>query len=314
MAVAYAAGGALGLLTDTLLSDSSSRAVAAMSLLSLLGALVLVVLARTRPSEGLLTAAVAMAVVLVSVALADTEEVAANAIFYLLPASFAAYCLPTRGLVLVMGMIAAGFAIVLGLPTRGLGGLDHWVMTIGCLWVMTALLVRLRRCIDRLVGELEHASETDPLTGVLNRRGFEQRLAQQLPEHARRGAPLGLLIVDVDNFKLTNDRLGHAGGDDVLRLVAGALGRSARAGDVVARVGGEEFAVLLPDTDAAFAETCAERLRGAVAEASSGSTTVSVGAGITATAGEDSDGLLRRADEAMYAAKQAGRNRVAVGG
>lgn len=211
-----------------------------------------------------------------------------------------------------MGVIGIGFALALDLGGRGTAELDRWVITIGCLWATGGLLVRLRHHIDALVAQLERATETDPLTGVLNRRGFEQRLVQQLAEHARREAPLGLLVIDVDRFKQTNDRLGHAAGDEALRLVAQTLERGARQGDIVTRIGGEEFAMLLPDTDLSAAGMCAERLRAAVGEASGGATTVSIGAGISASPTEDSDGLLRRADEAMYVAKEGGRDRVVL--
>lgn len=311
LAVAYAAGGLLGLVVDTSLSQTSSAAIQGLSLLSLATAAALRVLSRLRPSEHLLAGAIALAAVIVSVAIPYTEEMAANSIFYLLPAAFAAYCLPARGLVLVMAVIGIGFGLALALGGGGTAELDRWVITIGCLWATGGLLVRLRHHIDGLVAQLERATETDPLTGILNRRGFEQRLVQQLAEHARRKAPLGLLVIDVDRFKETNDRWGHAAGDEALRLVGQTLERGARQGDIVTRIGGEEFAMLLPDTNLSAAGVCAERLRAAVAEASAGATTVSIGASISASAAEDSDGLLRRADQAMYAAKAGGRDRVA---
>lgn len=312
LAVAYAVGGLIGLVADSFLSDTSSSAILAAALLSLAAAAGLLGLSRVRPSEALLAGGIALAAVIVSIAITYTEEMAANSIFYLFPAAFAAYCLPARGLVLVMGVIGVGFGGALYVGGRGLGDLDRWVITVGCLWATGGLLVRLRQRIDALVAQLERASETDALTGVLNRRGFDQRLVQLLAEHARRGAPLGLLVIDVDRFKQTNDRLGHAAGDEALRLVADTLERGARAGDIVTRIGGEEFAMLLPDTDLSAAGACAERLRAAVVEASAGATTVSIGAGISASPTEDGDGLLRRADRAMYLAKVGGRDRVAL--
>lgn len=306
----YVALGLIGLVTETLLSVAVDGTVVGLALLAMIAGVALGVLARVRPSARLLEVGVVAAAGIVSVALPNTQEVAANALVYLIPVAFAAYCLPPAGLALIMFVIAVGFALALDIPTRGVAVLDRWIICLGSLSIAATLLVQLRRRIDLLVAELERTSVTDALTGLLNRRGFEGRLAAELAEHGRRGASLGLLVADVDHFKATNDRLGHAGGDAVLQCVARTLADAARAGDVVARVGGEEFAVLLPDTDERSARDTAERLRAAVHRATDGTTTVSIGAGTT----DDSDGadLLLRTDRALYAAKDAGRDRVAA--
>jgi diguanylate cyclase len=169
-----------------------------------------------------------------------------------------------------------------------------------------ALLVELRAAEAR----------TDVLTGLANRRALDIELARRSAEFDRSGKTFCLLLGDIDHFKHFNDRHGHQAGDEVLRRVAASLQQSARGGDLVARYGGEEFAVVLPETALAEAVECVERIRRAVAESRfrSGAeefhVTISFGAA-EVLAGEDAGGLLRRADMALYAAKDAGRNRSA---
>jgi diguanylate cyclase (GGDEF)-like protein len=177
----------------------------------------------------------------------------------------------------------------------------------------------------RLVGKLQHLSRHDALTGLFNRRAFEDRLAQEVAANRRTALPLGLLMVDIDHFKAINDRHGHHGGDEALRAVAERLRQAARTSDVVGRLGGEEFSVLLPATDAAGIRQAAERLRLAVATqalqlsadptgapAPALAVTVSVGASMLLPTETDGQDLLRRADQALYRAKAEGRNRVVV--
>jgi diguanylate cyclase (GGDEF)-like protein len=167
--------------------------------------------------------------------------------------------------------------------------------------------------------EAERLARTDVLTGLANRRQLGEELERELDRARREGTSLGLLLVDVDHFKLLNDDAGHAAGDDVLVAVARGLAGGVRAYDLVARVGGDEFAVLapgVPDIDALH-ELAAHAVRhGAIGSAASGhGVTVSVGASL-GDAGSDAAALLAAADRALYAAKGAGRNRaiVATGG
>lgn len=167
----------------------------------------------------------------------------------------------------------------------------------------------------RMVAELEHLSSHDSLTRLYNRRAFELRAAHEITASERNGLPLGLLLVDIDHFKRVNDRFGHATGDSALRLVAERLAGAARRSDVLARLGGEEFGVLLPATDAAGIRQAAERLRLAVeSEPMSCSdvrlpVTISIGASMRLTGEADAEAMLRRADQALYRAKAEGRNR-----
>ena len=167
---------------------------------------------------------------------------------------------------------------------------------------------------------LRNESLTDVLTGLANRRSFDQRFSDVLRDCARASQPLALLMIDVDNFKAYNDTFGHQGGDDCLRAIAQALLNNAtRALDLVARIGGEEIAVILPGVDLAGAVIVAERMRAAVYSAAlpSGSGTqhpyVSISIGVSATrhpAATTADDLMTAADRALYHAKEGGRNRV----
>jgi diguanylate cyclase (GGDEF)-like protein len=166
--------------------------------------------------------------------------------------------------------------------------------------------------------QLEVLSITDPLTGLANRRQLGDILDVEWRQAQRSGRPIALAMVDIDHFKLFNDRYGHAAGDKCLQHVAGQLRRGTRDGDLVARYGGEEFAVVMPDTDTAAAIRIAERLRTAIATlavpdtpATKPSITISVGVGATvprpdATAAS----LVEVADAELYRAKRSGRNRV----
>lgn len=165
---------------------------------------------------------------------------------------------------------------------------------------------------------LAELSTTDGLTGVANRRRFDEALASEWNRARRDGNPLSLLMVDVDHFKSYNDRLGHLAGDDCLRQVARALREHARRpGDLLARYGGEEFA-LLTRTDREHAARLAERLRedilaldAAHPDSEEGRVTISVGVATLRVDPESAPSdLVRMADEALYAAKAAGRNRV----
>jgi diguanylate cyclase len=156
-------------------------------------------------------------------------------------------------------------------------------------------------------------AHTDPLTGLPNRRAFDEELSRRYAEFCRKGSPLSVVLVDIDRFKAFNDEFGHLAGDEVLKAVAGRLRESHRDIDTVARFGGEEFAVILPDTTSEEALLPAER--GRLSVASEGNTcdgqevSVTVSCGVAALQrGESIELLLRRADQALYASKDAGRN------
>ncbi len=177
--------------------------------------------------------------------------------------------------------------------------------------------------LDTLNTELAHLSDTDALTGLANRRQFDRRLAEEWRRARRHGTPLALLLFDIDHFKRYNDRYGHLAGDECLRQVARLLQEAARRpADLVARLGGEEFAMLLPQQDpasaAAQAQRCLAALQAAAIEHGDSPVgphlTLSIGGAHTQAqddaAAAEAVTLVAAADAALYAAKQAGRNRV----
>lgn len=173
--------------------------------------------------------------------------------------------------------------------------------------------------VRREVSELRDQAMHDALTGLPNRRHFEMTMASRIAELAGYGRPFGLLIADIDRFKRVNDRYGHATGDVALRTVARTLLASSRPGDQIARVGGEEFALTITDVDLATLRPISERFRAMVAQTRVHADEldlrirISIG-GTMAEPGDTMETIYGRADVALYAAKNAGRNRVCLSG
>lgn len=180
---------------------------------------------------------------------------------------------------------------------------------------------RLLKPTQRLATQIAHAYDelrqqtnmlmsftevrTDPLTGLTNRKALDETLLNHLAMNARYGSPFSIALFDIDHFKQVNDQHGHLAGDRVLQQMALILDQYVRETDIVSRFGGEEFVVVLPNTDLAGACTFAERMRTMVAQGAS--LTVSCGVA-TAEEGDDAERLLTRADTALYTAKTSGRN------
>jgi diguanylate cyclase (GGDEF)-like protein len=184
---------------------------------------------------------------------------------------------------------------------------------------INSLLSVLRKQVDAL----EETSSTDALTGIANRRRFDLRLDDELARLGRRTGSLSLLLMDIDHFKRYNDRYGHPLGDEVLRQFGALLGASCRQQDLPARVGGEEFALILPDTDEAGAKAMADKIMEALAvlalehdtSPTASVVTVSMGSATWPVAQEGgAETLYAQADKALYAAKNLGRNRVCAYG
>jgi diguanylate cyclase (GGDEF)-like protein len=181
------------------------------------------------------------------------------------------------------------------------------------IWVL-----RLVRQRDEALATLARASVTDALTELANRRGFAMAAAAALQACQRRGEAAAVVMFDLDRFKAINDGHGHAAGDAVLRGVADVLRRDLRASDVVGRLGGEEFAVLCPGMSVPQAAELAERvrasIRGGVPHPAGGEAIVTTSAGVAAVDGKARglEASLIAADRALYAAKEAGRDRVAI--
>jgi diguanylate cyclase (GGDEF)-like protein len=165
-----------------------------------------------------------------------------------------------------------------------------------------ALLARARE-----VERAKRLAATDPLTRVANRRGLDEALRRELSRAQRAGKPLSLLLLDVDGLKAINDTLGHAAGDRALRAVARGARQALRRGDLVARIGGDEFAVLLPETDEEGARAIAQRIRGKLARAGAHGSAVRLSVGVAMALHRlvEADRLLEVADGALYRDKVA---------
>lgn len=185
---------------------------------------------------------------------------------------------------------------------------------IGC--VMSEVRDRIRQRVFGLEVELERVARTDALSGVLSRRAFVDSSTIEFQRAQRYGYPLAVLMIDIDHFKALNDTHGHAAGDEAIRMLGETCRRMLRTSDLIGRMGGEEFAVALPHTDAVAAEPLANRLREAISalrlSSKSGPVQFTISVGVAMRARGDLGVLdtLARADHALYDAKHAGRNRV----
>ena len=183
--------------------------------------------------------------------------------------------------------------------------------------MFAASLVRALRAQERHAAELQRLARTDPLTGVFNRRQFFESGLQEFSRARRYGNTMSLLMLDIDHFKAVNDTWGHPSGDRVLQALAEIMNSLVREQDCVGRLGGEEFAVILPETDLSGAIASAERLRAAVVQSAIACATddgkvarVTVSIGIAVSTADDVsfEAVLARADKRLYAAKESGRN------
>ncbi len=220
----------------------------------------------------------------------------------------------------------AGYLYYLVSPHDGKGFDEELIAPamffMGAAFVALVARTMLRTTRDLLrVSSLEVESVTDALTGMHNRRAFDRSWTVELARAKRFGIPLTLMVIDIDHFKSVNDTCGHAAGDRVLIRVGQLIGGCLRVSDVAARFGGEEFAVIAPHTAPKMAALVAERIRAAVerdaaqalgAQEPGRSITVSVGVAGSDDLALRSEGLFERADAALYEAKRAGRNRVAI--
>jgi diguanylate cyclase (GGDEF)-like protein len=222
----------------------------------------------------------------------------------------------TRSAALVhLAIMAAGYALALVEESPSENPLDGWIATVATLLVTGFLISVVRDWLAHLIAGLSDAAHRDPLTELLNRRGFQEVFDIELERARRADQRLSLIVGDLDRFKRVNDSHGHAAGDAVLKRVADAIRGAKRGFDRAARVGGEEFAVLAPDCDEHGAYMLAERIRAAVHEAFADqdeALTISFGISTHPLHGQSADGLLRTADQALYAAKRLGRNRSVI--
>ncbi len=206
------------------------------------------------------------------------------------------------------------------LPDTAAGALDSnplqaATFATGALLPLMASYGFLLLCTERMRAELERSASIDFLTGILNRGAIEHAGTRAFARARRRGSPCAVVVIDIDHFKRLNDAFGHAVGDQALRLAVERLSGSLRSDDTLGRLGGEEFLMLLDDSDEEKSMLAAERLRRALCDAplklDAGEQRVTISQGVAVLSAEDGSfsDLLRRADRALYVAKEAGRNR-----
>jgi len=239
----------------------------------------------------------------------------AATIFYVWIVLFAFYFFELRAALVHLALVLVLYVISALWTTGPYPLVAHSVATIGTLIGAALIVGLLKRRIEMLMGQQARSARTDELTGLPNRRAFNEELGRALARAARAGQPLTLAVLDLDHFKRVNDEYGHPVGDAVLQLTAAALRDSVRSGDLAARMGGEEFGLILPDASEESSRVLAERVRTAVARAELDGSDVTVTASLgiaTWEPGESGDAseLVRRADRALYAAKEGGRDRV----
>ncbi len=259
-------------------------------------------------------ASLATSIVLLSVGTATAQPVGLGPMFYLWPLAYAAYFFTPRALILNFVLMVSTLAIALILNPSATLRADTLIRTSVSVGMIAALILFMRLREARLRGELAVLADTDPLTGLLNRRAFDPRLRELAEGAARDRTPLTVALVDVDHFKRVNDERGHLAGDEVLKRVTSVLRMSSSPQDLVVRQGGDEFVVALVGRDLPAALTWARRIADDLrcdAAGAGAMITLSIGVARLDDDARTPDGVLRRADEALYAAKAAGRARTA---
>jgi diguanylate cyclase (GGDEF)-like protein len=254
-----------------------------------------------------------LGVTLIAYAITTTPGPGDAAVLYALPVFWTAFFFGRRGAAAIVGCVAIAQAVALLLMPSSDAYPGRWIdVMVSVLGVSLVVLVLERRnelLLQRLAGE----ARTDPLTGLLNRRGFDEHAAREFAHAHRDGTSIALAMLDIDHFKRVNDERGHLVGDRVLVHLAQVLANASRIIDVAARLGGEEFAVLMPGSDAAGAEAFIERVRGALEHPGSDLPAVRISAGVAAESRPpDVRTMLEQVDHALYAAKRGGRDRTVV--
>jgi diguanylate cyclase (GGDEF)-like protein len=261
---------------------------------------------------------------LIAWALATTRGYGDGAVLYMWPVLWTSYFYGRRGAVAIVAWIGVVHAIALLAMPAGQGNADRWVDVVASVIVVAAVTCYLSERNQRLVDELVAEARVDPLTGLLNRRGLQERMAVEVARMLRDGATLAVVMFDIDHFKRVNDAYGHEVGDRVLAWIGSLLGDEVRGADVAARTGGEEFVVILPAAGVEEAHVFAERVRTTVRHCTEGDrrrdhglpngVALTISAGVAVSAKSTGDALMESADRALYAAKRGGRNRTVVAG
>jgi diguanylate cyclase (GGDEF)-like protein len=264
-----------------------------------------------------LPAATALGTVLVSAHVwsAEHEPALSGEMLYIWLGLYAAYFFSTRQAAVQLAFMASAYLGVLLISTPLDSVAAGWLTLVGILFPAAGVLRAVRDGVTQLVNRLSEAALTDTLTGLRNRLALDRELHSEVERALRSGDPLSVVIGDLDYFKSVNDRLGHRAGDEALVRAGRVLLRYGRAGDSIARTGGEEFTILLPGATEHEAYLAAERMRAAVERefrADPAVLTFSFGIATYPDHGRTADSVLEAADQALYAAKALGRNRCVI--
>jgi diguanylate cyclase (GGDEF)-like protein/putative nucleotidyltransferase with HDIG domain len=317
LAALFASGATLALLTVCL---PHPRRASVLGLLLVVGSAYLVAClllwrAPTVPKRILALALGCGSVMITAVAYFSGENPSPLIFFYLWIFLYSAYFFSDAelaGEVVVVGLLYG--ALLISRPPPG-GIPSWWLVGMGTLAVAATVIRVMRARAEQLIARLYGTSRSDPLTNLANRLAFRELLDLELARARRAGTPMTVVMGDLDRFKEVNDRSGHHVGDLALQRVARLLERGKREIDGVARVGGEEFALILPDTDAHQAFVLTERLRCEVAdEFAEDAVTVTISFGVASYPDGAMTGasLVQGADSALYLAKGSGRNRTVL--
>jgi diguanylate cyclase (GGDEF)-like protein len=287
------------------------------SLVPGIGALVLVVLLVAFGSRLPMAAMVALGpigVAGIALALGTTSGTTDGAILYSWPVLWEAYFFGRRGTILAIASVGVAHGLALIAMPDDAGNLDRWIDVMASVTVIGTVVEILASRNRKLLGRISDEARVDDLTGLLNRRGFEERARVGLAWAQREQISLAVVCFDLDSFKSVNDEFGHEVGDLVLARFAECFRRDSRQGDIAARMGGEEFVALLPGADLDEAYAFAERVRMTFQRsAPDGAPRVTASAGAAgAVAPDQLEQLLKAADMALYAAKAQGRNRTVL--
>jgi len=228
-------------------------------------------------------------------------------LYYLWVVFYAAYYLRRRSLALQVLLIAVAYGVTLVLVDPGPIATSRWLTVIGLVTGGAVVVRLLTEHVEQLMAELDSAASTDRLTGLANRRALEADFRREAARAARTGESTAIVLIDLNRFKDINDVYGHAAGDTALVGIAERMRLVLREMDVAARIGGDEFLLLLPDADTDAATSVALRLTESAATRDDGSMPIGLSFGVAACDGgiESLDGLMRRADQALYVAKRA---------
>jgi diguanylate cyclase (GGDEF)-like protein/putative nucleotidyltransferase with HDIG domain len=297
--------------------DGLENALAAgLTALTALCALALYLLARRDTSRWVPQAAAALGTALISAQAYLAGPASSNVeVLYVWIALYAAYFLSREGAAIQLAWIAIAYAAVLVPSVPAADWALPWLQIVVTAGLAGLLLRIVRESVADLVKRLANAAHTDPLTGLENRRGLEERIGTEVERALRHDRPLTLMIGDLDHFKRVNDVHGHRAGDSALVQLGEILSTRERKVDSVARTGGEEFTIVLPDTDEHEAYMVAERIRVEVEERFADDTaplTISFGIAYFPDHGRSPEALLEAADQALYSAKALGRNRSVI--